>query len=328
MEDISKKYPNTPRNVDLKSICLKPDFGGLKFSEILPVMEKMKTEIVELEDLDYKQYLTQSEINNITNAVNNFNQQIQQIQGFNLSQPNPRLTRDNIENGIRNYYQNTFAQQTRNSLIYLRQQVKLDDKTQKELQQAVVSAKKIEKDLNDRLLKIKKDEESVSKRAGIVSSKHLSQTFRTAATMMEGRMRRWYFATLLFSVILAVVAVVLFWIYLAFIQGDKESYGITEFTVFSILAIAIIFYILRFCVRNYNVLNHLIESNKHRANVAETLESFIASGNGDIDIKAALLKEAAPAMFSPDSTGYLNKDQMEVSSPVQELITTFVTDRK
>ncbi|HVU06682.1 MAG TPA: hypothetical protein VHE10_02750 [Candidatus Paceibacterota bacterium] len=327
MEDVTKKYPNTPRGVDLKKICLNPNFGDLTFSVSLPILEKMQSDVVELEDLDYKQYLTDSEINQITNAVNTYNNYIQQIQSFTLSQGNPKQTRDNIENSIKSFYQNSFAQQTRNSLIYLRQQVKLDDRTQKDLQQAVVNARKIEKELNDRLSRIKKDEESVSKKAGIVSSKYLSQVFREAAERSQTRVAKWFKAIIIFSILLAIVAGLLFYIYVTSIQASDVNIK-TEFTIFSVLLIAISFYILRFCVRNFNVLNHLIESNKHRANVAETLEAFITSGNGDLDIKAALLKEAAPAMFAADSTGYLTKDQMEISSPVQELITTFVSDKK
>ena len=41
-----------------------------------------------------------------------------------------KTNRDNIENSIKSYYQNSFAQQTRNFCLFA-QQVKLDDRTQK-----------------------------------------------------------------------------------------------------------------------------------------------------------------------------------------------------
>ena len=327
MENIIKKYSNTPRNIDLKKICLNPSFGDLTFTASLSTLEKMQLEIIELEDLDYKQYLTENEINQITSAVNSYNNYVQQIQNFNLSQGSPKQTRDNIENSIKSYYQNSFAQQTRNSLIYLRQQVKLDDRTQKDLQQAVVNAKKLEKELNERLSKIRIDEESVAKKSGIVSSKYLSQIFRDRAKKLNDRIRFWSQWVFWLSLGLLIILGVLFKVYLGYVRESEASVK-TEFTVFSALSIAVIFYYLKFCMRNYNILNHLVESNTHRANVAETLEAFILSGNGDQDIKAVLLKEAAPAMFTADSTGYLTKDQMEISTPMQELITTFISDKR
>ena len=62
--------------------------------------------------------------------------------------------------------------------------------------------------------------------------------------------------------------------------------------------------------------------------MAETLESYITSAESDVEVKNALLKEGAVAIFGSDSTGYLTKDQMEISTPVQEMITTFISDKK
>ncbi len=116
--------------------------------------------------------------------------------------------------------------------------------------------------------------------------------------------------------------------YVKVIRDVQESGMRTEFAVFSTLIIASIFYFLRLSIRNYNVLSHLAHSNAHRANVAETLENFITSSGGDQETKTALLREAAIAMFQSDSTGYLTKDQIEVTSPVKEMINTIISDKK
>ncbi len=113
------------------------------------------------------------------------------------------------------------------------------------------------------------------------------------------------------------------WLYYHFIKIYNDLR--TEFAVMSAVLIAMLFYALRICLRNYNILKHLIHSNKHRANVAQTLENFINSAGSDTELKSVLIKEGASAMFQSDSTGYLTKDQMEITTPVKELITTFIS---
>jgi len=324
---ITDKYPNTPRNVDLKDLCLNQDFGGLKFSASLSILEKMQKEIVELEDLDYKDNLTQSEIDQIESAVANFNAYIQRIKEFSLSLPAPQTTRDEIESGITSFYQTVFATQTRNALIYLRQQLTMSDETEKDLRQTLINAKELESDLQNKLEKIQKDEASVKKGSGIVSSKYLSQVFRDASVNLERRISLWSKAIFGLSLGLFALVAGLFATYWNYIFGMGDGMR-SEFAVFSFLLIAIVFYFLKFAIRNYNISNHLAQSNAHRANVAETLESYITGTENDSEVKNALLKEGSTAMFGSDSTGYLTKDQMEISTPVQEMITTFISDKK
>ena len=328
MANIEEKYQSSPRLLDLESICLDARFGDLQFLNSVNFLEKMKEDIVELEDFDYRQYLTTSEINNIESARNQFNDLIKQISDFTISQPNPLDVRNNIQNSVVNFYQSSFASLTRSSLIYLRQQFKLDNKTEKELQQTIISAKKLETELQSKLEKIKEDQASVIKGSGIVSSKYLSKVFKEQANKSEGKILLWSNLILGLSIGLLILVIGLFFIYFFFIRNLNDKGAITEFAVFSTLGVATIFYYLRFSIRNYNVLNHLTQSNSHRANVAETLENYISASNNDQEVKLALLKEAACAMFQSDSTGYLNKDQIEASSPVKEMINTIISDKK
>lgn len=306
---------------------LESGFWWFKIFCSSPFFTKDAEEIVELEDLDYKENLTQSEIDQIDNAVANFNFYVKQIKEFSLSVPTPQPTRDEIEHGISGFYQTAFATQTRGALIYLRQQLTLSNQVEKDLQKTLINVKKLEDKLQGKLEKIEKDEKSVEKGSGIVSSKYLSKVFSDASVNLDNRIKLWSNAIFGLSLGLLTLVVGLFTTYWYYIFGMGDGVR-NEFAVFSFLLIAIVFYFLKFAIRNYNISNHLAQSNAHRANVSETLESYITGSENDPEVKNALLKEGATAMFGSDSTGYLTKDQMEISTPVQEMITTFISDKK
>ena len=117
------------------------------------------------------------------------------------------------------------------------------------------------------------------------------------------------------SIILLAIGYVL---YTRFI----DSTGRIEYAVFSATFIACIFFYLRIVLRNYNITKHISTGNKHRANVASTLEGFLAQADKDADLKSALLVQGSLAIFQTDSTGYLSKDQIEVSTPIKEVMNT------
>lgn len=322
-----EKYPNSPRGIDLESLCLDPRFGALKFETALPRLDKMKTELVELEELDYKAHLTQEEIKKIDSTKNTFTNFVQQIQNFDLSQGNPQQTRDNIQNQIVNFYDSTFAIYTRNSLIYLRQQLRLDKKTEKELRQAIANAKKIEAELQERLTKIKEEEKSVEKGSGIIASKFLSKEFEDQFNIHEGSSKGWFKATIGFYIALFIAATGSFITYLSIVKTTNDKNLYIEWAIFNFLLIAIIFYGLRLSNRNFNIHKNLAAVNRHRRNVAETLINFLSSEKNDEIIKSTLIKDASVALFEHKTTGYLTKDQTQVGTPVQEMITKIITDK-
>ncbi len=58
----------------------------MKFQNSVSILEKMKNDLVELEDLDYRAHLTNQEISQIDNAKSNLNSYLQQIRDFTLTQ--------------------------------------------------------------------------------------------------------------------------------------------------------------------------------------------------------------------------------------------------
>lgn len=323
---MEENYINSPRNIDLEKICLNPSFGDLKFEQILPILKRMKLEIIELEDLDYKNYLTRNEINQIENIKKNYSTYIQQISSFNLNQTNPQQIRDGIQSQVNGFYEGPFIQQIRNPLIYLRQMLKINNSDEKEFQILIKNVRKIEEELKKKLENIKKDEASVERKEGILSGQYLSQVFSKQAESAEERSKFWSGIVIALSGILTITILGLIWHCL---NGKIETIETkTGYALLSALLVAAIFYLLRFSIKQFNISHHIGQSNRHRASVAETLESFLVAGGSDISIKEALLKEAAAAMFRPESTGFLTKDQIDMSSPVTEMVNNFINDKK
>ncbi len=316
------KYPDSVRDVDIESICLDSKFGELNFTAVVEPLKQMVGEVIELEDLDYKEKLTTSEINQVDQARNQVKSYITQIQGFSIAQPNSTQTRDTLTQEIQSYYQNSFAAQTRQALLYLRDKVRLSAKSNeveyrklaKELQ-TLVSEVKSEKE------KLEKDKETVAQGRGIISAKYLSNQFEVEASKAESESETWQRWVIGLSVSMIVIIVGLGAGYYLWLRNHTSPERI-EYAVFSATLIASLFFYLKIVLRNYNITKHISTGNKHRANVAATLEGFLAQANQDVDLKTALLKEGSMAIFQTDSTGYLTKDQIEVSTPVKEIFNT------
>jgi hypothetical protein len=320
---MNEKYPDSPKDVDIKAICLDSRFGELNFADVVELLNTMQSEIVELEEMDYAARLTQVEINQVNGARNSIIKYIKDIKEFSITQPNSSQTRDSIIQNIQSYYQNSFAQQVRPQLLWLRDKVKSSAKSEAELRKLITKTDDLAKDLEIRLAKIKKDEESVEQKSGIVSAKYLSTAFTTQNTEALNDVAGWNKKINISMVLLFLVVGGLFWGYVEWARNLGSDIRI-EYGVFSAAIIGSVLFYIKFVVRNYNITNHIASGNKHRANVAETLESFLVSAGQDTDLKGALLKEGAVAMFQADATGYLSKDQIEIGTPIKEIATTII----
>ena len=323
---INEKYPDSPRNTDIESLCLNPNFWDLKFQNSVSILEKMKNDLVELEDLDYRAHLTNQEISQIDNAKSNLNSYLQQIRDFTLTQWDPSGTKNNIENNIRSFYDNNFAQQTRSSLIYLRQEIKSNSKTEKELQKTLIEASRIKDQLQDQFETIRNDKESIQKESGINSSKHLSQEFEKQSDMSDIASTKWFKFSLGFYALIVIWVIIWFAWYFFNIKPQNDKYLTTEWWIFVVIITSIIFYGLSFCSMNFNIHKNLYSINRHRRNVAESFIWFLENINTSEE-KEVFLRDVSRSLFEHQSTGYLDKDQMQISTPVQEMVTKIVSSK-
>lgn len=319
---MDNKYGDSVRSIDIEKICLDSKFGELNFVEIVAPLKQMVAEIVELEDYDFRTALTQFEVNQVEQARRQLLSYISQIQGFSIAQPSSTQIRNNIIQSIQSYYQNSFASQTRQALLYLRDKIRLSTKnSEAEYRKLAKELQTLVTEVKQEKAKLEKDKVSVEQGRGVVSAKYLSAQFDQQATNADIEADKWQRWVVKLAVGVVIAVGISAFVYAIFIKNIDSS-GRIEYGVFSATFIASIFFYLRIVLRNYNITKHISTGNKHRANVAATLEGFLAQANQDQDLKAALLKEGSMALFQTDSTGYLTKDQIEVSTPIREVINT------
>lgn len=324
---MEEKYPDSIKKVNIDTICTDSKFGELNFQPVVLILKQMVSEIVELEDLDFKSNLTQAEINQIDGVRNNLKSYVNQIENFTITQPNASQTRDGIIQNLQSYYQNSFAAQVRPSLLYLRDKVRLNaNKSEAEYRKLATELQKLVTEVKADKEKLKVDQESVRQQNGIVSSQYLSQFFNNESESAKGEALRLKNKFDRFTFFISVLIVIIFLIYL-FVIKDADSSLKIEFGILSATLISVIFFYLRVILREYNINRHIQTSNKHRANVAGTLEGLLSQVNQEPELKSSLIKEASIAIFQSESTGYLTKDQIEVSTPIKEVINTVMTHK-
>ncbi len=328
-EEIEVKYEDSPRFEDIESLCVNSRFGtDANFSAAVEPLKKMIVDIVELEDLDYRGKLTKSEISNIDTTRNNIIRFINEIKSFSLSVPNPVDTRNTIVDRIDSYYQNQFAGFVRQPLIYLKDQVRKTAKDEDQLRKLVLKTEEINTELESRLNDIKEkevqlqeDKKSLELGKGLISSKYLSSQFESEVHKSNLESKYWQKWIFWLSLGLIASVVGLFLGYFFWIRILEDKYLSIEYGVAGITFIALVFFFLRIVLRNYNVEKHTASLNRHRVNVSSTIENLLGLVGHDESLKEVLLKEGSMAMFNVGSTGYLDKEQMEVSTPIKEAIT-------
>lgn len=325
---MEEKYVDSVKEINIEDICSNSNFGELNFKSIIDLLKLMVSEIVELENLDYKSNLTQSEVNQIDSARNNLKSYIDQIKNFSISQPNASSVRDGIINNLKSYYENSFASQTRQPLLYLRDKVRLNTKSSEtEYRKLASELQKLVTEVKSEKEKLKIDQDSIRKERGIVSSQYLSEFFNkeSGEAKTESINQKKLFNKLIFG--LGLLVVILFIVYLLFIRQFSDNSLKIEYGVISATLIAVVFFYTRVILREYNITKHIQVSNKHRANVASTLEGLLSQTSQDPELKSSMVKEASVAIFQSDSTGYLTKDQIEISTPVKEVVNTVMTQK-
>jgi hypothetical protein len=95
---MEEKYPDSLRKTKIETICTDSKFGELNFQPLVTVLNQMISEIVELENSDYRANLTQAEINQVDSARNNLKSYVNQIENFSITQPNASQTFPILQN--------------------------------------------------------------------------------------------------------------------------------------------------------------------------------------------------------------------------------------
>ncbi|MCL5434849.1 MAG: hypothetical protein M1405_00470 [Patescibacteria group bacterium] len=330
-EEINRESLN---KLNIKTLALNKDkFGVLTFDESFPLLEKIQKLFIELDELDYKGNLSQSEINQVDQYLEQFLNHLRQLASFDLATGFNRDVHDGFENNIRGFYDEVFRN-LRNILVYLRQETASKSQDVKELQKqqkAAVQAEKEYKTLADKLKQqlnvLEKREQEVETKHGEIAVKLLGEHFAKETNNYSKEAGNWFKTRKTFYTALLIIVSVHYAIYmlsrLGILPLSLDRFYTIEYGVLALSVITMLWYGLRFTTQNFNITSNLESINRHRKNVAQTLEDFLAT-NPDPETRTQMIKQGTEAMFKHFPSGYVNKNPQGENHPIYEVINNFL----
>jgi len=336
-------------SINIKRLALNSDFGKLKFERSYPSFKGAQDIFKNLDDHDYSNNLTQQEIDNIDAKKEQFIQYLKRLQEFDIGQAQSQQIHDNLENEVIKFYENT-VKDLRVIQLALKDITasKSEDKQELAKKQKMAAqaekkynelSEKMKKELNI-LIKQKKDIETEKEKIGTahgeVATKVLAHHFAKQANDHQGSIPRWekIRSTFYWSIIIIICLNIISY-FCILIGGDilnkfslrTDKIFTLEYGIIKLLLISFLSYGLSFASKNYNIEANLTIVNKHRKNVAQTLEDFLATNPG-VDTKSQMIKKGTDAMFEHHQTGYITTTKQKDDGPVQAIINNILKQNK
>jgi len=325
------------RQINIKELALKKEFGAFAFENANKKLEKIRNWILELEALDYKNELPENIVNNINNLIEEFLGHLKWLQAFDITTSgNAKQDHDSFESRIDGFY-NNFVNLILTSLTYLRQEASLKSKDKKQIQKEQKELIQVRKQydsiisqLSEELNKLRKEKNKIESTRGEIGATKFGKHFEYQASEYEKATVKWlkardnWFSWLLKIIIANLV--VYFYLFVAnklkwWPNFPPKEFFTLEYGLVKLALISLLSYAISFSSRNYNVNSNLVALNKHRKNVAETVDDFLASGI-DKEYRSKIIDQGTEAMFKHLPIGYLPKMESKDEGPVSSLITT------
>jgi len=328
------------KKIDIKSLALnKEKLGVLIFEQSWSKLEELRSLFLEFIDLDYKKNLSRDEIQSIDDSLNQFWRFLQRLEQFNIELPNAKQIHDGFEKEVENFYHNT-TKNLRTSLIYLRQEAARKSQDQRSLaeeQKAATKAKKqyeeLYEQLKNQLESLQKQKKEIEVAHGEVATKYLATQFDKQAREYEENAKIWLGRRNKLYLLLLGIIIANFSVYILFfilyktgkINLPPHEIFTLEYGFVKLALLAILSYGVGFASKNYNINSHLAAINKHRRNVAQTLEDFLSTNP---DRKTEMLRQATEAMFKHVSVGYIKREEQKDNGPIYEIINKFLPSKE
>lgn len=346
MEDVNIENLN---NLNINEIALNKDkFGSLTFDTSAPLLTKLQALAKELDELNYKDNLSPSEINQIDQFKNQLVEYIRRLQIFDISnQPNPKDIHDAYEIEITNYYNDT-TRGLRPFLTYLRQEelYKISDKTNlKKQQKEAIEAKKefeqLSNQLKDQISQLNKQKEEIEKQKNEIASgkgelavKVLAKHFSEEVKINEKEALKWlklrgkFYWGLVILIALNIAGYILIFIFgnqLKFIPLETKSFFTIEYLLLKLAIVSTLSYALVFTSKQYSINSNLASINRHRRNVAMTIDDFLET-KPDPEVRSQIIKQGTESMFKQLPIGYIGKNEAKENSPVYEIVNNILKE--
>lgn len=249
----------------------------------------------------------QSKINGLINDMENFIGYIQSIKEF--SSTHGMQARESLINNIVNNYDRWFndispiiAYCIKADTDYdalKRQALQARDDITRELTQAKAEREETKKQTDEIIAAVQKAAHSV----GVTNH---TVNFQEAADSFEKGKNHWVWWILGLSVAIVGYSLGSFW--LCPIQLEEPYlYHFLQAALPRLTGLAVLFYGLTICSRNYRSQSHNYIVNKNKQNALSTFETFVKASN-DEEIRNAVLLQTTKAIFSNPQSGYLKED--------------------
>ena len=313
--------------INLEQLAMNSDFGKLVFTNANTKLTKVQQWFKELNDLDYTRYLLSKDQTNLIEGLrNDFIAHLNWLTEFDIGKsPNPQQEHDNFEIKVDNHFNRFFKGVVMEILPYLRQEVALQNKDERNLQVELQEVAKIKKQVEESLKQseqergmlqeeikaIKESKRGVGSAHGERGAAQMALHFEKEVKHYSDGAANWLKYGGWGYVIIIGIIILLAYRYLS-IDNPSWQIGLAKLVFISAL-----WYGLSFLIKNYNVNSHLMAVNRHRAAVARTLEDFLAVNP---ERQTDMLKNATEAMFKNAPIGYIRKAEKDSSGSILEII--------
>lgn len=289
---------------------LSPD---INFEDVVPDFEKMLDVVKQLHDRDITRLPT-TELDRIKKGLTPLQQVINEVQAFSLQQENPHTACDNIKARIQKMYDDLMSH-TMASLAFTATQSTDYDRIEREAKGVLADVKDTAKEFQSTLQQQKEDAqkalEAVQEQAAKAGVSAHSKNYHDQAFAHEKAGKGWFVATVVAAsatLLAAVAGLVAVFFYTPQTPSEAIQYVAAKIVVLAVLWFAIIW-----CSKNYRSEKHNETLNRHRANSLGTFQTF-TEGTSDGPTKDAILVFCAQSAFGHQPTGY-EKDHGKDGEP-------------
>ena len=337
--------------LEIKKIALNTaKFGALTFGKAYPLLNEVRKFLVEFDELGFTERLSPEEIGNINSAKDRLIAFIEKIETADPETADPEIDtnfnkniRDELESQIEGFH-NNFIKESRDGLVYLRQEVGLKSRDEKELkllQKETIQTKqefdKLKEQLEEQLKDLSEKKKAIAIEKGEIAAEIFGKHFEKSADEYKKKAEKgWYELGRKFLIALLILVTLNVLGYFILFIGNKMwewemepadfftlQYGLVKLALFLLIS-----YVIGFASRQYSINSHLTASNIHRKNIAETMKDFYASDLGDKE-KSIMIKKATDAMFQNLPIGHISKSENRSDDgPIQNIFSNIPNIKK
>lgn len=328
--------------VDVDIIAKDRRFPELKFTIAKEKLSKVQKWFLEAQDLNYEKLLIAEDLSRFSDSKNKLKEYFENLLLFDTrtTRENAKQEHDSLEVQIDKFFNEVYQQLAMRILPFLRQEAaqKSQDKQSlvKEQKVAAKARKQYEElsqQLRNELESLQQQKKKVETAHEEVASKYLAVQFKKQAEEYEISSKEWLSLRNKLYRVLIIIIGANFLAYLTLFILDKV-WGVglppseiftLEYGLVKLALLAVLSYGVGFASKNYNVSSHLAAINKHRRNVAQTLDDFLSTSP---DRKAEMLRQGTEAMFKHVSIGYIRREEQKDSGPIYEIINKVIPNKE